>query len=151
MREKPTRRLQDEFALLDWSRAHRTPIQVRYSDMDAMGHLNNTVYVQYLEVSRMRMMRDLQRGTDSTRSVVARLELDYAHEIKLEQEVVVETLVERVGNKSWSSLSRILADGQPSAFARTVEVLVDSANTPVPLSEWLRDLLEMQRPVMLEP
>lgn len=108
---------------------------MRYSDTDAMGHVNNAVYVQYLETARVVMMRDLQGGTDELRSVVARLELDYAREIKLNQEVVVESLVERLGGKSWTVISRILADDRPCAFARTVEVRVNEHNQATSLAE----------------
>lgn len=143
---RPPARLKDEFAALNWTAAHRTPIQMRYSDTDAMGHVNNAVYVQYLETSRVVMMRDLQGGDDQVRSVVARLELDYGLEVKLGQEVVVEALVERLGRKSWTIISRIVADGVPSAFARTVEVRVNDANEPVALG----DLPEVLRPYLLE-
>lgn len=135
MSEAAPPRLKDEFAPLEWSRAHRTSIQMRYSDTDAMGHVNNAVYVQYLETARVVMMRDLQGGTDELRSVVARLELDYAREIKLNQEVVVESLVERLGGKSWTVISRILADDRPCAFARTVEVRVNEHNQATSLAE----------------
>lgn len=134
-------RLKDQFARLDWSRAHCTSIQMRYSDTDAMGHVNNAVYMQYLETSRVVMMRDVQGGVDQVRSVVARVELDYAQEIRLGQRVEVQTLVERFGGKSWSNLSRILADDQPSAFARVVEVRVDEQNQAVEVGQELRELL----------
>lgn len=139
-------RLKDELAPLNWGAAHRTPIQMRYSDTDAMGHVNNAVYVQYLETSRVVMMRELTGGDDQVRSVVARLELDYGREVKLGQEVIVESLVERLGRKSWTIVSRIVADGVPSAFARTVEVRVNEANEPTLLGS-LPDLL---RPYLLE-
>lgn len=133
--------LEAEFTLLDWSRSHKATIQMRYSDTDAMGHLNNAVYVQYLETSRILLMRDLAVPDEGGRSVVARLELDYRREIKLGQVVVVESLIERLGNSSWTVISRIMADGVPSAFARTVEVGVDEHLRPAPLTEATREAL----------
>lgn len=115
---------------LDWSRAHRTSIQMRYGDIDAMGHLNNAVYVQYLETSRVILMRDLGVREQDDHSVIARLELDYRREVRWGQTVEVESLVERVGRTSWTVASRLLADGEPSAYARTVQVRVDADHRP---------------------
>ena len=134
--------LQTELARLNWTAAHRIQIQMRYSDTDAMGHLNNAVYVQYLETSRVLMMRDLKLPDGGGPSVVARLELDYHREIRLGQVVLVESLIERLGNTSWTVLSRILADGVPSAFARTVEVAVDEQHRPAPIPADVREALE---------
>ncbi|ABF44547.1 thioesterase superfamily [Deinococcus geothermalis DSM 11300] len=125
-------------AALDWSRAHRTPIQMRYGDIDAMGHLNNAVYVQYLETSRVILMRDLGVHDQDDRSVIARLELDYRQEVLWGQAVVVESLVERVGRTSWTIVSRLSADGVPCAYARTVQVRVDEAHRPEVLPERIR-------------
>ena len=132
--------LEQQLARLDWSRPHRTPIQMRYSDTDAMGHLNNAIYVQYLETSRMIMLRDT--CPEELRTVIARVELDYRHEIKLGQEVVVESVIERVGRSSWTVASRMLADGRVSAVARSVEVHVDDQLRPAPLPGRVRAAFE---------
>ncbi len=131
--------LERQLQRLDWSRAHRTPIQMRYSDTDAMGHLNNAIYVQYLETSRMIMLRDTLAAP--LRTVLARVELDYRQEIKLGQEVVVESVIERVGTSSWTVASRMLADGVVSAVARSVEVHVDQALRPTPLPDEVKAAL----------
>ena len=43
---------------------------------------------------------------------------------------VIETLIERVGRTSWTGVARILADGVPCAFARSVQVRVDDQGLP---------------------
>lgn len=134
-------RPEEVFGRLDWRAAHRAGIQMRYGDLDTMGHLNNAVYVQYLETSRVILMTDLGVPPSQDRSVIARLELDYRHEIRPGQTVVVETLVERVGRTSWTLLSRVVADGLPCAYARTVQVRVDADLRPVPLADDLRGRL----------
>lgn len=120
---------------LNWESAHRCVIQLRYSDLDAMGHVNNARYAEYLEVARMELSRELELTDVDDRSVLARLELDYVAEVRLGQELVVESLVERLGRTSWVVASRFLADGVPCAFARTVQVSVDEAHQPRPLPE----------------
>ncbi|EYB66498.1 thioesterase superfamily protein [Deinococcus phoenicis] len=127
-----------DWASPDWARAHRAEIQMRYGDIDAMGHLNNAVYVQYLETSRVILMRELGVPDRDDRSVIARLELDYRREVLWGQTVAVESLVERVGRTSWTVVSRLTADGVPCAFARTVQVRVDAGHRPEVLPESLR-------------
>ncbi|MFC5849746.1 acyl-CoA thioesterase [Deinococcus petrolearius] len=138
------------FGRFEWRAAHRAGIQMRYGDLDTMGHLNNAVYVQYLETSRVLLMTDLGVPPSQDRSVIARLELDYRSEIRPGQTVVVETLVERLGRTSWTLLSRVVADGLPCAYARTVQVRVDAELRPVPLDDDLRGrlatLLASERP-----
>lgn len=115
---------------LNWGDAHRTVIQLRYGDLDAMGHVNNARYAEFLEVARMDLSRALDLRDADDRSVLARLELDYVRDIRLGQEVVIETLIERVGRTSWTGVARILADGVPCAFARSVQVRVDDQGVP---------------------
>lgn len=115
---------------LNWTDAHRTVIQLRFADVDAMGHINNARYAEFLEVSRMEMSLSLGIQGDEDQSVLARMEIDYVQEIRLGQIVVVESLVERVGNSSWTVAARFVADGVACAFARSVQVRVNADRAP---------------------
>lgn len=140
-------RLQDQVAHYNWAQAHQTSIQMRYSDLDTMGHLNNAVYVQYLETARLLMAQDFspelpaEEAALGERTVIARLEVEYAREIKYGQQVKVLSLVERLGNTSWTLVSCITADGQPCAFGRVVQVAVDEQLRPRPVAGLFRERL----------
>lgn len=135
-------RPEDAYAALDWSRAHRAPIQMRYADLDTMGHLNNAVYVQYFETARVLMSEGLRLPEHLDRSVIARQEIDYLHEVRWGQEVVVELVVERIGNTSWTTVCRMVADGRVCAYSRTVQVRVAEGELrPQPLEPEIRTLL----------
>lgn len=60
---------------------HLYSCPLRWSDMDAFGHVNNAVFVRYLEEARIDFMRRLAPGDGSPSftggSVVARHEIDY--------------------------------------------------------------------------
>lgn len=133
---------QHPLAGLDWSRAHRAEIQMRYGDTDAMGHLNNAVYVTYLETSRVQMLADMGIDMDDLLTVVARVEVDYVSEVKLGQQVIVETLVENIGRSSYAFVVRMLADGVPSAYARTVQVNIGPDMRPTALPADRREWME---------
>ena len=69
---------------MDWSRAHRTRIQMRYSDTDMMGHINNAAYAQFMELARMDYLDHLLPPSARPVSMVlARLELNYRQEVLL--------------------------------------------------------------------
>lgn len=135
-------RPEDAYAHFDWGAAHRVQIQMRYADLDTLGHLNNAVYVQYFETARVRLTEALELPPHLDRSVIARMEIDYRREVRWGQEVIVETLVERLGRTSWTTVARLLADGEVCTLARTVEVRVPEGSlTPTPLEDDLRERL----------
>lgn len=124
-----------QLAALNWPDALRVDIQLRYSDLDAMGHVNNARYAEYLEVARMDLSARLGIRDVDDLSVLARLELDYVGEVRQGQALVIESLVERVGRTSWVIVNRFLADGVPCAYARSVQVSVDAQHVPRPLPD----------------
>lgn len=96
---------------------HRTEIQVRFADTDALGHINNAVYATYAELGRVEFMRAL--GIEPGGFILARLALDYRRQVRLGERVSVETWVERVGNTSVTMRQVVLAGGGAAALAAT--------------------------------
>ncbi|MGY2896101.1 acyl-CoA thioesterase [Deinococcus sp. UYEF24] len=138
---------------MDWSRAHRTRIQMRYSDTDMMGHINNAAYAQFLEIARMEFLAALMPTgtlhaetphpeTQRLTLVLAKLELNYRREVLLSQVVEVLTLPSRVGNSSWDYAFQIVADGVVSSDGGSVQVHLDPlTRRPAPLPGLLRERL----------
>ncbi len=107
-----------------------------------MGHVNNARYAEFLEVARMDMSAATGIQGDDDHSMLARLELDYVHEIRLGQTVFIESLVERVGRSSWTVAARFVADNVPCAFARSVQVRVNADHIPEALPERFHELVK---------
>lgn len=38
---------------------HRQPIQMRFNDLDALGHVNNTIYLEYLDYAKTQYIREV--------------------------------------------------------------------------------------------
>jgi YbgC/YbaW family acyl-CoA thioester hydrolase len=74
---------------------HRTSITVRGYELDSYGHVNNAVYLQYLEHARWMFMRDRelleQIGEEELFLVVTETNIRYMHEAILLDELIVET------------------------------------------------------------
>lgn len=79
-------------------------IQVRFSDVDMMGHVNNAVYLNYFETARMLCFNQiLGKGWDWTTDgiILLRNEVDYIKSVLLEDVVSIKVFVEKIGGKSF--------------------------------------------------
>jgi acyl-CoA thioester hydrolase len=99
-------------------------ITVQWRDIDALGHVNNAVYLNYLEEARDRLL-EACLGAEYAHVVIARVEIDYQFEIaRGVPHVAVTAAVESVGTSSIRTVEEIrLPDGTVSATARTVNVI----------------------------
>ena len=136
------------FPVPDFAGAHRIDIQLRFSDTDQMGHINNAAYAQFLEVARLALMASLKLS--DLQVVLARLELDFRREVRLGQQVYIETIVTHLGQSSWGYASRILADDLVAAESRSVQVLLGSDKKPTPLPQPVRAALASYLPARLQ-
>lgn len=88
----------------------RVPLSVRWRDLDAFNHVNNSKYLSYLEEARLRWMMTLSGMglDDNVAPVVAASNLNYRRPIGWPGEVLVELFAERIGNTSVTVGHRIL-------------------------------------------
>lgn len=122
---------------------HRTPLQVRFRDTDAFGHVNNAVFFTYIELARIRYFLDvLDSGEpfDRLPLILARVELDFRSPIMFGEDVEVTTRVDRIGRSSIAMSHRMTAGDDRRLVGEAQSVLVtydyDIARPmPVP-DEW---------------
>lgn len=90
----------------------RVPLEVRWRDLDAFNHVNNSKYLSYLEEARLQWMLTLPgQGLDErVAPVVAAAQLNYRRPIEWPAQVTVELFVERLGNTSVTVGHRILGE-----------------------------------------
>jgi acyl-CoA thioester hydrolase len=113
-------------------------VSVRWRDTDALGHVNNAVYLTYLEEARDAFY---QRTLGDPIYVVVRLEIDFRAEVRhADRTVRVEIAVERLGTTSLTTRETIrTAQGELAAEARVTTVRWDQdARTAVPFSDQQR-------------
>lgn len=125
----------------------RNDIEVRFRDTDALGHVNNAVYLSYLESGRLAYMREVFAVTDwrNVDFIVARVEIDYRSPSFVGETLTVGTRVIRLGGASFDMDYRIIEKkkGRLVAQAKTVQVCFDyKANKVKRLSE---DFMETVR------
>ncbi|KGM52316.1 thioesterase [Lysobacter concretionis Ko07 = DSM 16239] len=88
----------------------RVPMPVRWRDLDAFNHVNNSKYLSYLEEARLQWMLGVpgQGMDDHVAPVVAAAQLNYRRPITWPAEVMIELFVERLGNSSLTVGHRIV-------------------------------------------
>lgn len=107
------------------------PIDVRFADLDALGHLNNAKYLTYAEQIRILYVRDVceRKGGawESLGMILARTEIDYKLPIDFDDKVLAYCRVSRIGGKSFDMdylISRKRHDTQEEVAARIKTVMV---------------------------
>ena len=127
--------------------AVETPIQIRWGDMDALGHVNNATYLAYLETAREPFFEAVAGRTQFTGFLFRRLEIDYRSPVVFEDgELRVAVALESIGTSSFTTRERMVAgsDGRLVAEARAVSVHLDESGTrSAPILEELRARLEL--------
>ena len=96
---------------------------VRFRDLDSMGHVNNAVFLTYLEEARIAFL--FGRGATTESLIVARVEIDYRSPVRLGEIVAVGVRCSRLGTKSFDLEYELRVDDRLVAEARSVQVFYD--------------------------
>ena len=104
---------------------------VRFRDLDPMGHVNNAVYLTWIETARIEFLRSLGAfdGPDTTEMtmILARAEVDFRAPLGFGEEVELRVGLARVGTKSFDLVYELRSGERVVAEARTVLVTYDYA------------------------
>jgi acyl-CoA thioester hydrolase len=121
-------------------------LEVRFRDCDGLGHVNNAVYLTYLEQARFAFWQRLTGVGGIPRSfIVARVECDYRVQATAGERLLVRLRVSAVGRSSFTFEYEIVngRTREVVATARTVQVMYDyTAGASVPIPDDIRARLE---------
>lgn len=128
------------------------PVVIRYGDLDPQGHVNNVVYLTYLESARLGYYEKVGTWKKDagmlTGFVVVRNEINYLAPITLGQELKVGMRVERMGTKSLTFAFRMVAGPESKLVADGKSVMVAYDNEagkgiPIP-TDWRKKIIEFE-------
>jgi len=127
---------------------HETRIRIRWRDMDAYGHVNNGVYLTYLEECRDAWAQELLGSADGSWDfVLAHIGIDYRSQLTQDDgEVIVRCWLDSFGRSSVCTREEIVKlDGTVSAEAESV-IVPRSPDEPKsrPLTEEERAILQRE-------
>ncbi|MBR3521065.1 MAG: acyl-CoA thioesterase [Prevotella sp.] len=109
---------------------HRMPAQLRFSDVDRFGHVNNSVYFSLFDMCKTRYFNDVV-GTDifdRMAPVVVHIEANFISPVYFPDEIVIDTSIVKIGNKSFTLLQRALNQRteEVKCYCETVMVMMDT-------------------------
>ncbi len=122
---------------------HWTPVSLRFSDQDSMGHINNVAFAAYVEQARVAFidafLRNRVEGIDY---ILASVNIDYRREMHFPGTVDIGIRLIRIGNKSITTGYGLFKDGENVATAGSVNVFFDTKNgKTIPIPDNLRSIL----------
>lgn len=120
------------------------PIAMRWRDLDAFNHANNSTFLTYIEEARLHWFTHIDGpwSTETLAPVVAAIQVNYRRQLAWPANLIVQLLCERVGRTSLTLAHRIVDGADPSVLysdGQTVLVWIDTASAkPVALPEAIR-------------
>lgn len=116
----------------------------RFSETDALGHINNTVLPVWFEQAREPIFRlfspDLD--TETWRLIIARIEVEYTAQLKYGADVEIRTCLEKVGNSSMCIYHEAWQKDVMAARGKAVLIHYDyQAGKASPIPEDIRQAL----------
>lgn len=122
-----------------------TEIDVRFRDIDAMGHVNNAVYATYVEQARTEYFRDvLDADLSAVSTVLASMSLDFRRPVELTDGSVTVTVdVVDIGRSSVTMTHEIRTGDAVVAEAEATLVSLDpESGEPCPVPSEHRSVME---------
>lgn len=106
------------------------PAQIRFSDVDQFGHVNNSVYFALYDLAKTTYVKDVLGDSVDWRRmgiVVANINANFLLPVFFDDKIKIETATVHLGNKSFTLLQRAVTEdtGEVKCECKTVMVMFD--------------------------
>jgi acyl-CoA thioester hydrolase len=127
-----------------------TDIPVRWGDMDAYAHVNNTLYLRYMEEARILLLQRMGYALDdaSQGPVVVNLQCTFLQPVVYPDSLTIECFADQAGNSSFMSYYKLYSQQQDNLVCEGSAKLVwiDKKTTRShPLPDDIRQMIEQQK------
>lgn len=103
---------------------HSVPLQIRFNDIDMLGHLNNGVYLTFMDLGKAHYFNDVMNGVDwhNINVAVVNINVNFYAPTYLDSNIVCLTAVRRVSQHSLTMEQRIvdIDSGEVKCAATTI-------------------------------
>ena len=126
---------------------HTMTVPIRWGDMDAMGHVNNTLYFRYMEIARLQWMFEagVPANPQGEGPVIVNAFCNLIRQLEFPGEVLVRTYAGEAGRTSFDTYHEMLRTDDPAtvyANGGATVVWVDFPNQKsAPMPQRLRELI----------
>ena len=99
---------------------HHYEFKTRWKDMDLFGHVNNAVFLTYIEDARIMYFKSWNVTEKKRSLIVASIKIDYLRQIEYPSDLIVGQKISRIGNSSFDIQSGIFLNNDPKPAANSV-------------------------------
>lgn len=123
------------------------PIQIRFNDIDALGHINNNIYLSYCDLGKtayFEAMRGYAVSWLEGTVVLAHIEMDFIKPIFYNEKIAVDSKIIRIGSKSGTFLQYIrnTDTNEVKCICKSVFVYFDAeAGSTIPIPHPWREAI----------
>lgn len=136
---------------------HETPVQVRFNDLDVVGHVNNAVYQNFFDYGRLNYFTDVFGCKMNWRDkilLLVKIEIEYLKPVDLYDKIRVLTKVYQLGNKSLRMRQHLVGEYDEDVRCVNNGILVgysypDSVTIPL-LPDWRSSIMKYEKDIWFE-
>jgi acyl-CoA thioester hydrolase len=109
---------------------HQMPAQLRFSDVDRFGHVNNSVYFSLFDMCKTRYFFDVvgKDFLEKMSTVIVHIDANFISPVYFPDEIVIQTAISKLGHKSFTVIQRAInkRTEDVKCECETVMVMVDN-------------------------
>lgn len=130
----------------------KIPIDIRWSDMDELGHVNNAVYLTYFEQARVYYFQDsCQWNWKETGVILANAHIDFLRPVIFPNPTFIHLRTSKIGNKSFELqyliTSEIKGREKLATTGSTTLVMFDyHKQVSIPMPDYLKEKIRSYEP-----
>ena len=131
-------KLQDK--ITDFTFQHH--LKTRWRDADAFRHINNAVYLSYVEDARLVLLKKWGITQDGKSVIVASVKIDYYKQVIHPTNLIIGQKVSRIGNKSFDITSIVFNENTFDNICKSIITIVCfdfNTNETVPVYEKIKN------------
>ena len=99
-------------------------LRTRWRDSDAFRHINNAVYLSYIEDARLELMRKWSITQDGKSVIVASVKIDYYKQLIHPTNLIIGQKITRIGNKSFDITSCVFNSANNDYICKSIITIV---------------------------
>ena len=130
---------------------HITPIQLRFNDFDALGHVNNSVYFSFYDLGKTTYFDKVLPTVSASKEVgvvIANIQVSFVLPVYPGENVAVETAVVEIGNKSFKLFQELIdvETNEVKCICQTIMVCFDAKTKTTRLisDEWRKAMADFE-------
>ena len=99
--------------------SHIHTLSTRWKDLDAFGHINNAIFLTYIENARIDLLNLWRINNKSKSIIIASIKIDYINQISHPSELVIGQTISRIGKTSFDINADILTSDKKMIYAKS--------------------------------